>query len=108
MIRFEWKKLGVNLDIALSRLNQMTKTKYPHEMDLEMMQAWWQETTPHARWGEIHYGFAGVHRHNLVKQTQNFRIMADDMKRGDITHYILRQFEKPKHGKTVCDCNDCE
>ena len=187
MIPFHWKKLGVYLSLPLTRLDEMLKTKYAHEMALEVLQAWWRRTTPHSRWGELHYALAAIHRHDLVKQTQEFyrenamdynsptqscidrlmfmlaeaiptswkelgvylsvpdekiaeigqqpvhdtsqhtfkvlkmwqvspnashhqliRIMGDDMKRADVTRFILKHFENPRQGRTVCDCNECE
>ena len=67
-----WKKLGINLGIPLSRLDQMTKVKYPHEMALEMFQSWWGNSPPHARWGELHHALVSVHRHDLLSDTQKF------------------------------------
>ena len=182
-----WKKLGVNLGIPLSRLDQMTKVKYPHEMALEMLQTWWRKSTPQARWGELHHALVSIHRHDLLADTQKFfqtnnmnynnpdqvkmdrmfftlaesipttwkdlgiylgvdgsklaeigqqpiqdtsqhtflvlkmwqalpssshhqliRIMADDMSRADVMRYILKHFEKPRHGRIVCDCGECD
>ena len=182
-----WKKLGINLGIPLSRLDQMTKVKYTNEMALEMFQAWWSQTTTHSRWGELHYALVSVSRHDLLQETQKYfkdhdmdyndpdqmkmervffklseriptcwkdigihlgvplekisaigqqpiqdtsqhafqvlkmwqaapssshhqliRVMMDDMSRGDVTRFILKQFERPRQGRTVCDCNDCD
>ena len=186
MMISSWRKLGIYLGIPLTRLNSMISVKSPQEMAMEMFQAWWSNSSPHARWGELHYGLVSICRHDLLSAAQKYfktneidfndpdqlkmdrlfyslseaipdtwknlgihlgvsstkiseigqqpfqdtsrhaflvlkmwqilpssshhqliRIMADDMNRGDAVRYILNYFEKPRQGRTVCDCSDC-
>ena len=72
MLPFDWKKLGVYLEIPITRLDQMVKIKYPQEMALQVLQLWWSKGSIHSRWGELHYALASVNRNDLLSFTQRF------------------------------------
>ena len=72
MIPAEWQKLGVFLGIAYQQLESMIKVKKPNEMAMEMLQAWWNRTDTHSRWGELYHGLASVHRQDLLKAAQEY------------------------------------
>ena len=64
MMISSWRKLGIYLGIPLTRLNSMISVKSPQEMAMEMFQAWWSNSSPHA--GFIsHFSFNNLRKFGL-------------------------------------------
>lgn len=85
-----WKDLGIYLGVTTTKLAEIGQQPF-------------QDTSQHTfqvlkMWQDL----------PLSSHHQLIRIMSDDMNRGDVVRYILKYFEKPRQGRTVCDCSNCD
>lgn len=89
-ITLVWKDLGLYLDVPTQKLSEIGQQPV-------------QDTSQHCfKVLKMWQVLPDASHHQLI------RVLADDMKRGDIMRYLLKQFEKPRRGRVVCDCSECD